>query len=133
MSLRFVEPGYARRSGGFPGAPLQNGLILTLLITIIVESPVAAIYSRWHRKPAIPILFTTVCGNLITQPLLWLALNTFFRQYLAALGLAEVLIWIAEGLLFYFVPLNQLRFIDALSLSLLMNVASLALGWYLPV
>ncbi|HSL29555.1 MAG TPA: hypothetical protein VK900_10180 [Anaerolineales bacterium] len=108
-------------------------MILTLLITLIVESPIAAGYAFWRRKPLLSILVTSVCGNLITQSLLWLTLNIFFDWYLAVLILAEVLIWILEGLLFYSVPMNQLHIAQAMVVSLLMNTASLALGWFLPV
>ena len=108
-------------------------MIVTLLITLIVESPVVAAYAVWRRKPALPILLTSICGNLITQSLLWLILRIFFNQYLFALIVAEFLIWILESLLLYIVRLNHLSLHEALLLSLLMNSASLASGWLLPV
>ena len=108
-------------------------MIATILITLIVESPVVAIYAVRRRKPMFPILLTSVCGNLITQSLLWLILRIFFNQYLFALIVAEILIWILESLLLYVVRLNHLSLSEALLLSLLMNSASLASGWLLPV
>jgi hypothetical protein len=108
-------------------------LILTLSITILVEGIIALGYSLWSQKPARPILFTSICGNLITQSLLWIALTIFFRRYLPALIVTELLIWIIESVLFYAVPANRLRFTDSLLLSLGMNLLSFGLGWLLPV
>jgi hypothetical protein len=108
-------------------------LILTLSITIIVEGLVVLGYSLWRRQPFLSILFTSVCGNLITQSLLWIALNILYRHYLVALSVAELLIWMIESILLYAVPANRLRFTDAVLLSLSMNIISFTLGWFLPV
>jgi len=108
-------------------------LIATLLITIIIEGLVVIRYSVGRKKTVRPILVTSVCANLITQSLLWIVLNFFFQHYLAALSIAEILIWMIESILLYSIPSNQLRFTEAMLLSLLMNLASLALGWLLPV
>ena len=108
-------------------------MILTLSITIVVEGVVVLGYSLWRRKPFFPILFTSICGNLITQSLLWIALNIFYRRYLISLSAVELLIWMIESILLYAVPANRLRFTDAIALSLSMNIISFALGWFLPV
>lgn len=109
-------------------------MIATLLITIILEAMVVIGYCcKWRGKPLAPILLTSITGNLITQSLLWIALNLFFRHYLLTLLSAEVLIWILESLFLYSVPANRLRISDAMILSLSMNVMSFALGWFLPV
>jgi hypothetical protein len=108
-------------------------LILSLSITIIIEGFVVLGYSLWRRKLFLPILFTSVCGNLITQSLLWIALNIFYGHYLVVLSVAELLIWMIESILLYAVPANRLRFTDAVLLSLSMNIISFALGWFLPV
>ena len=117
----------------FPGSTLQKELIPTLLITIIIEGAVALGYCAWRKKPFCPILFTSIGINLSTQSLLWVGLNLFFRHYLIALFVAESLIWMIESVLLYYFPANRLRFADALLLSLSMNLASFALGWFLPI
>jgi hypothetical protein len=71
--------------------------------------------------------------NLITQSLLWIALNLFFSHYLIALLVSEILIWLIESILLYSFPANQLGFMEALFLSLSMNLTSFALGWFLPI
>jgi hypothetical protein len=90
-------------------------------------------YSLWRKKPAGAILITGVFANLITQSFLWVVLNLFFPHYLITLFLAEILIWMIESLLLYSVPANRLRLADAILLSLSMNLASFALGWFLPM
>lgn len=90
-------------------------------------------YSLWRKKRIRPILYTSLSINLVTQALLWMALTLFFRHYLIVLLTGEILVWLIEGLLLYAVPANQLRFMEAVFLSLSMNVASFVLGWFLPV
>ena len=108
-------------------------MIITLLITVMIEGIVALGYALWRRKPTLPILFTSICMNLLTQSLLWIGLNLFFRQYLITLAVAEVLIWGLESILLYVVRATELRLQDAMVLSLSMNLISFALGWFLPV
>jgi len=107
-------------------------LILTLFITIIIESVVVIGYSLWGKKPVKPILFTSICGNLITQSLLRVMLNLFFQSYLLTLLIAEILIGVMETVLLYAIPANQLRFKEAVFLSLGMNALSFSIGWFLP-
>jgi len=107
-------------------------LIITLLITIFIESTIVLGYGAWRGKPIRPILLTSIFANIITQSLLWLVLNVFFQQYLIALLVAEIFIWVFEGLALYFIRANQLQRAEALSLSLTMNLASFAIGWFLP-
>lgn len=108
-------------------------MIVTLVITLIIESVVIVGFSYWVKKPVKPILFTSICGNLITQSMLWIALNLFFQNYLVTLFLSEILIWTAESLLLYSIPANQLNITEAILLSLGMNLTSFTLGWFLPV
>jgi hypothetical protein len=108
-------------------------LIVTLLITLLIESVIVIGYSLWGKKPAQPILFTSICGNLTTQLMLWIALSIFFQTYLPTLLIAEILIWIIESLLLASIPANHLHLKEAILLSLGMNLSSFALGWFLPV
>ncbi|MBN2115295.1 MAG: hypothetical protein JW730_01905 [Anaerolineales bacterium] len=108
-------------------------MIAALLITILVEGLIAAAYSIRREKPVQPILLTSICVNLITQSLLWIVLDLFFRHYLIVLLAAEIPIWMLESLLLHSIPANRLRFSDALLLSLGMNLGSFTLGWFLPI
>lgn len=108
-------------------------MIPTLLITAFVEGVIGIGYSLWQKKPVAAILITSVFANLITQALLWVALAVFFQHYLATLLISEALIWMIESFLLYSIPANRLRFRAAILLSLVMNLSSFALGWFLPV
>jgi hypothetical protein len=108
-------------------------LIATLLITILVEAVVLTGYCLWSKKPIFVLLIASVFVNLITQSFLWIILSLFFQHYLLALAAAEILVWVAEGTLLYSIPVNRLGLTEAFILSLSMNAASLAMGWFLPV
>ena len=108
-------------------------MIQTLAITVVVEGSVCFLYSIRRKKPLRPILLTSVLANLLTQSMLWIVLNIFYKHYLLALLVAEVFIWIIEGYILFGLRFNQLKSGEAFSLSLIMNVSSFALGWLLPV
>ena len=108
-------------------------MIITFSITIIVESIVAGSYAVFYKKPILHLLFSCLLANLITQPLLWLVLQVFIRHYLIALVISEFWIWVIEGVILFLYPYNQLRLRDALGLSLAMNLASFAAGWFMPI
>lgn len=108
-------------------------MIVTLLVTIVIEGVVVFIYSIWYAKPLRPILLTSLIANLLTQSLLWIVLNLFFQHYLVILCFAEILIWMIESFLLYRFPANKLRLMDAALLSLFMNLMSFATGLFLPI
>jgi len=108
-------------------------LIVTLVITILIEGMIAIGYSIKCKKPIGPILITSILANLITQSFLWVVLNLFFQHYLITLLIAEILIWMIESLLLYRFPANRLRLPEAALLSLFMNLTSFVLGWFLPI
>jgi hypothetical protein len=85
-----------------------------------------------RRKSLAPILFTSIWANLITQSFLWVVLSLFFQHYIITLFIAEIFIWMIESLLLYRFSANQLDLQEAVLISLLMNLASFALGWFLP-
>ena len=108
-------------------------MITTFSITIIVESIVAGSYAILYKKPIFHLLFSCLLANLLTQPLLWLVLQVFIRDYLIALFIAEFCIWVVEGGILFLYAYSRLRLRDALGLSLAMNLASFAAGWLLPI
>ena len=91
------------------------------------------VYSLSTKKPVQPILLTSIGGNLITQSFLWAVVNLFFQHYLIAFILSELLIWMVESALLYYIPANRLQIAGAMLLSLGMNLTSLVVGWFLPV
>lgn len=108
-------------------------MIAALITSILIEGIIVAGYALWHRKPLKHLLFSSTCANLVTQSLLWLLLNLFPNHYLTTLFIAEVSIWGIEGAILHFYRPNRLGLRQALALSLVMNLTSFAIGWFLPV
>jgi hypothetical protein len=133
MRLYFCERHPVGCVDCFPRPAFKKEVIATLLITIVTEGALVLGYSLWRRKPAVPILLTSIFANLFTQSLLWIGLNLFFQYYLLILFVAEIFIWAIESVLLYRVPANQLKLREAVFLSLIINLTSFGLGWLLPV
>jgi hypothetical protein len=108
-------------------------VIETVSITILLEGLVCLAYSIWQRKPTGSIFITSIFANLITQSLLWVGLNLFYNHYLITLFIAEILIWLIESFWLHLFPKNKLDLKEAACLSLMMNVASFGIGWFLPM
>jgi hypothetical protein len=108
-------------------------LISTLLVTILIEGVVVLAYCIWRRKPLLSILVMSLVANIMTQSLLWMVLQIFFRNYLAALLISEVFIWFFESILLCLPRTNQLSYRSAVMLSFSMNLLSFGAGWFLPV
>ena len=90
-------------------------------------------YALWRKKPLWSLLLTSILVNVLTQSILWLVLILSYNHYLAFLTIVEILVWMIESLFLYAVPSNQLTLAEAGLLSLVMNISSLAIGWFLPV
>lgn len=108
-------------------------MIPTLLLSILIEGIIAIGYSRWRRNPAGRLLLALVAANVSTQLLLWAVLNLAPGHYLPILFSAEALIWMIEGVILYLFPGTELGLREALMLSLVLNLASFGIGWFLPV
>jgi len=107
-------------------------LLLSLLITLALEGMVGIGFALCVKKPLKSLFLSSLLVNGITQPLLWLWLMIFFRQYLRALIVAEGLICVGEARLLKRLLANRLSGREALLLSLLMNGISFGIGLMLP-
>jgi hypothetical protein len=125
-------PGLRPRSNQIRPARLPP-VIRTLLLSILIECTLAAGYSFWRTKPLGPLLLALIAANALTQLMLWAALSLNPGHYLATLLAAELLIWLVEAPILYYFPGARLRAGEALLLSLVMNLASFGIGWFLPV
>ena len=108
-------------------------MIETLSITLLVEGVVCLGYSIWRRKPSGSIFITSIFINLISQSFLWVALSLFYQHYLVVLLVAEISIWVIESFMLYGLRFNQLKIREAFVLSLMMNLSSFGVGWFMPV
>jgi len=107
-------------------------LLLSLLITLALEGMVGIGFALCVKKPLKSLFLSSLLVNGITQPLLWLWLMIFYRQYLRALIVAEGLICVGEAMLLKRLSANRLSGREALLLSLLMNGISFGIGLMLP-
>lgn len=108
-------------------------MTVTMLATILMEGCVVFTYCVWRKKPAGKLLGTSLLVNVLTQVVLWAVLRIFFQYYLITLFVSEVLIWLGESLLLYYLVKEQLKLFEAFLLSLCMNTVSFGVGWFLPV
>jgi hypothetical protein len=108
-------------------------VITTLAITILVESMLIVAFAIYRRKPLKHLLLSSLCANLFTQSILWGALISFPRHYLETLFIAEIFIWGLEAAILYLYRNNRLKMGEAILLSLVTNLASFGIGWFLPV
>jgi hypothetical protein len=108
-------------------------VIAALSITISVESLVVAGYAVWRKKPRFHLLASSLCANLFTQLFLWAGLLIFPQHYLITLSILEFCIWGFEAAVLYLYRYNRLNLREALLLSLIMNLTSFGIGWFLPV
>jgi len=108
-------------------------LILSLAVTLLIESCLVGGYALWRKKPLVHLLLSSIFANFVTQSLLWLVLNLFVHYYLVTLFLGEICIIGIEAAILYLYRYNRLRTGEALLLSLIVNLASFAAGWFLPL
>ncbi|MCL4530035.1 MAG: hypothetical protein M1282_11540 [Chloroflexi bacterium] len=108
-------------------------MIGSLLTTIVIEGLVVTVYAFWKRKPVGRILLASILANVLTQSALWIVLNLSFARYLIALFVSEIFIWLIESLFLRFFPGSQLGWKESVLLSLVMNISSFGVGWFLPV
>lgn len=91
------------------------------------------LYAALQKRPAGILLRASLVANALTQFMLWVALTIFFRHYLITLMVTEIIIWLVESALMYFLAKGQLNPVHAIVLSFFMNGASFVVGWFLPV
>lgn len=104
-----------------------------LVITLVVEIILALAYALWRKRPRIKLLTVVLMMNLITQPALWwivsklIANSTFWP-----LAIGEVIVWLVEAGILALSLRKQASFLEALALSLALNLASFGIGLLLP-
>lgn len=108
-------------------------MISTLGLTVVLESAIVLAVCVVSRRPVMRLLSACLLVNLLTQACLWLTLLMFDEPYLAVLMVAEVFIWLAEGVLLSWLAGEWLSLRAAMALSAGMNLTSFGVGLLLPV
>ncbi len=94
----------------------------------------ALAYALWRKRPRLKLLTVVAMMNLITQPLLWLAVQSLGNDaYTLWLGVGEVIVWLVEAGILAVAMRKQAKFLEALALSLVLNLASFGIGLLLPI
>ncbi len=103
-------------------------------LSIALEMVIAAGFALWNKESAGRLLSVVLLANIITLPGLWLVLNSAGSgAYLPLLLVGEVIVWAVEAAIFAAVLRPDFSWHRAVLFSLLLNVASLLLGLFLPV
>lgn len=107
---------------------------LTLPIVITIEVGITAIYAFWRKRSLLTLVTIVLLINILTIPALWLVLISGIGSpdFLASIFM-QIFIWLVEGLLLFLTQRKSLPFVEALGLSLLLNLVTFLVGLVLPI
>ncbi|MCX6778292.1 MAG: hypothetical protein NT157_05420 [Candidatus Micrarchaeota archaeon] len=116
-------------NGNFSSLALLSLIVFALLITLVIELPVATII-LWLWKKPMNFLLIAAGINILTVPALWLAipLASSFMNSLLAFGILELLVFIIEAAALWKLSGEKLSLKQAGVLSAAMNLASMLAG-----
>lgn len=106
--------------------------VASVILTIPVETIIALIYF-WITKVKKSFLLMVVFANVLSLSIIWFIFPMFFKgDFWVFMVIAETFV-VAFEAIFLFITGRNFRFpiIHAISLSLVMNLASFLLGWWL--
>ena len=101
------------------------------LYTMFIELGIAFGYLLFRRIKMDRILFAIVAANAFTQPVFFFLVSRSTNVIFATI-VGELLIWIVETAVVYFIQHKQLTFKHILALTFVLNVASFGFGLLLP-
>ncbi len=106
----------------------------TLILAVSTEGLIALVVALIRKKPVGRLLIASAVGNCITVSAL--TIMSFFAGLVHStwglilfLVAAEIAIWLFEAFFMHRYPGTQLNLREALSLSLIMNLGSIAAGY----
>lgn len=119
---------------GIPFVAIGGYFSAGVPLSIALEMLLAAVFAIWKKQSAARVLSVVLLANIITLPGLWLMLDhaaagAFFPLLIAG----EVVVWAVEAAIFAAILRPDVSWRTAALLSLLLNVASVLLGLFLPV
>lgn len=108
-------------------------LLASLLTTLAVELALGFAYALWRKHPVVYLLTIILLMNMITQPLLWLALTGgFVGSSMVWTLTAEIGVCLVEAWILFKALPGKITNKEALLLSLVLNAASFGVGLILP-
>lgn len=107
--------------------------LTALVLTIIFELLLALMYVRYTKKTK-KILKSVLLVNLISLPIVWfvfpLFLPTLGDSFIITIVLAEIFVFLFEGILLHLLNKDDLSQKSAFILSLLINAVSIIVGYF---
>ena len=104
-----------------------------LLVTLVVELLLALVYALWRKRPRTKLLTVVLLMNLLTQPVLWMVVsNISDGAVFLPLAIGEAIVWLVEAGILALALRKQAKFLEALALSLVLNLASFGIGLLFP-
>jgi len=104
-----------------------------LLVTLVVELLLALVYALWRKRPRTKLLTVVLLMNLLTQPVLWVVVsNISDGSVFLPLAIGEIIVWLVEAGILALALRKQAKFLEALGLSLVLNLASFGIGLLFP-
>ena len=102
-------------------------VIFSLLLTLVIELTIYALMDKFSYKSFVAMFITNVILN-VAMNLILIFINTK-QEYLMWLMIMEIIVFIIESLVFYFVSKKRLWF--SLLAAFTANISSLAIGYLL--
>ena len=106
-----------------------------LPLTLLIEGILLAAYTKYRKQPLLIPLTLNLVGNLFTQILLWFLLINSLPGGMGwiAMLIVEGIIILSEALVLYWPQRTTVKFIEALSISFVLNLVSVSIGLFIPV
>ena len=102
-------------------------VVFSLLLTLVIELTIYALMDKFSYKSFVAMFITNVILN-VAMNLILIFINTK-QEYLMWLMIMEIIVFIIESLVFYFVSKKRLWF--SLLAAFTTNISSLAIGYLL--
>ncbi|MGB9672828.1 MAG: hypothetical protein ACPL3P_01700 [Anaerolineales bacterium] len=108
-------------------------MLLTYCLTVTIELPILFFIShKWNLSAGL-LFCTCMVVNLITQSLLWFSIGFFSASYWYGFILLEMIVFMVESLLYYFVFQSKIQYKQAFWMSLTANGVSFLIGLMMPL
>jgi hypothetical protein len=104
----------------------------TFLLTLIIESVCTSLYLAIKKESGRKILMGVVIANIFSQPAFVSFVYMFITSFTGIL-IAEIIIWLVEALIIYFIQRKYFAFKHILALAFILNAASFGIGLLLPI
>ena len=107
----------------------EQKFLLSLLLTLAIEIPTALLLIKYfyqQKMETSKIVFVGLIASALTLPYFWFILPFYVSSWIVCVVIGEGLIALIEAFIYF--KFLQLKFSQALTVSLIANSASIVLG-----